>query len=82
TILDDLAHTNLGQFLRHGLVIEQSLLQSGLVLKQVAAVIAAKKISIPYEEARDLALRARKFMQERGRAPDITSADAWEKRMA
>lgn len=51
-------------------------------LKQVAAVIASKKISIPYEEARDLALRARKFMQERGRAPDITSADAWEKRMA
>ncbi|MDC9807984.1 DEAD/DEAH box helicase [Rhizobium binxianense] len=51
-------------------------------LKQVAAVIAAKKISIPYEEARDLALRARKFMQERGRAPDLTSADAWEKRMA
>ncbi len=51
-------------------------------LKQVAAVIAAKKISIPYEEARDLALRARKFMQERGRAPNITSADAWEKRMA
>lgn len=51
-------------------------------LKQVAAVIASKKISIPYEEARDLALRARKFLQERGRAPDITSADAWEKRMA
>ncbi|OWO92521.1 DEAD/DEAH box helicase [Rhizobium esperanzae] len=51
-------------------------------LKQVAAVIASKKISIPYEEARDLALRARRFMQERGRAPDITSADAWEKRMA
>lgn len=51
-------------------------------LKQVAAVIASKKLSIPYEEARDLALRARKFMQERGRAPDITSADAWEKRMA
>ena len=50
-------------------------------LKQVAAVIASKKVSIPYEEARDLALRARKFMQERGRAPDITSADAWEKRL-
>ncbi|TBF89168.1 DEAD/DEAH box helicase [Rhizobium leguminosarum] len=51
-------------------------------LKQVAAVIASKKISIPYEEARDLALRARKFLQERGRAPEITSADPWEKRMA
>ena len=52
------------------------------MLKQVAAVINAKKVSIPYEEARDLALRARKFMQERGRAPDITSADAWEMRVA
>jgi hypothetical protein len=51
-------------------------------LKQVANVIAGKKVSIPYEEARDLALRARKFLKERGRAPEITSADAWEKRMA
>jgi len=51
-------------------------------LKQVAAVIAGKKVSIPYEDARDLALRARKFKQERGRAPDITSPDAWEKRLA
>ena len=51
-------------------------------LKQVAAVIASKKVSIPYEEARDLALRARKFKEERGRAPDITSPDAWEKRLA
>jgi len=51
-------------------------------LKQVAAVIASKRVSIPYDEARDLALRARKFMQERGRPPDVTSADAWEKRLA
>jgi hypothetical protein len=52
------------------------------VLKQVAAVIASKKVAIPYDEARDLALRARKFKEERGRAPDITSPDAWEKRLA
>jgi hypothetical protein len=52
------------------------------VLRQVAATIAAKRVNIPYEEARDLALRARRFQQERGRPPDITSADAWEKRMA
>ena len=51
-------------------------------LKQVAATIAAKRISIPYEEARDLAVRALKFKQERGRLPEITSQDAWEKRMA
>ena len=51
-------------------------------LKQVAATIAAKRVNIPYEEARELALRAVKFKQERGRVPDITSMDAWEKRLA
>jgi hypothetical protein len=34
------------------------------------------------EEARELAKRALKFKQERGRLPLITSQDAWEKRMA
>ena len=34
------------------------------------------------DEARELAKRALKFKQERGRLPDITSADPWEKRMA
>ena len=42
-------------------------------LKQVAATIAAKRVNMPYEEARELALRAVKFKQERGRAPEITS---------
>ena len=51
-------------------------------LRQVAATIAAKRVNIPYEEARDLAVRAVKFKQERGRLPDITSPDAWEKRLA
>ncbi|TKZ15851.1 DEAD/DEAH box helicase [Shimia litoralis] len=51
-------------------------------LKQVAAVISAKKVQLSPEEARDLARRAAKFKQERGRLPDITSADAWEKKMA
>jgi hypothetical protein len=51
-------------------------------LKQVAAVISAKKVQLTPEEARDLARRAVKFKQERGRLPDITSADAWEKKMA
>lgn len=51
-------------------------------LKQVAAVIAGKKVSMTIEEARELAKRALKFKQERGRLPSITSADAWEKRMA
>lgn len=51
-------------------------------LKQVAAVIAAKKVKLTPEEARDLARRAVKFKQERGRLPSITSQDAWERRMA
>ena len=51
-------------------------------LKQVAAVISAKKVQLTPEEARDLARRAVKFKQERGRLPLITSTDAWEKKMA
>jgi superfamily II DNA or RNA helicase len=51
-------------------------------LRQVQASIAAKKVSIPEEDARDLAKRALQFKNERGRLPDIQSADAWEKRMA
>lgn len=51
-------------------------------LKQVAAVINAKKVNLSEEEARELALRAVKFKQERGRLPEITSQDPWEKRMA
>jgi hypothetical protein len=52
------------------------------ILKQVAAAIAAKRVNIPYDEARELAVRAVRFKQERGRTPEITSPDAWEKRLA
>jgi len=51
-------------------------------LKQVAAIISAKRVNLSAEEARDLAKRALKFKQERGRLPSITSTDPWEKRMA
>jgi hypothetical protein len=51
-------------------------------LRQVQASIAAKKVSIPEDESRELARRALQFKHERGRLPDISSADAWEKRMA
>jgi superfamily II DNA or RNA helicase len=51
-------------------------------LKQVAAVIAAKRTNLTPEDAKELAVRAVKFKKERGRLPSITSADAWEKRMA
>ena len=51
-------------------------------LKQVAAVIGKRKVSIPYDEARDLAVRALQWKKERERAPEITSQDPWEKRLA
>ncbi|MCG8400302.1 MAG: DEAD/DEAH box helicase [Firmicutes bacterium] len=51
-------------------------------LKQIESIISAKKVQLTPEEARDLARRALKFKQERGRLPDIASPDAWEKRMA
>ena len=41
-------------------------------LKQVAAVIAGKRTSLTPEEAKELAVRAVKFKQERGRLPSIT----------
>ena len=52
------------------------------ILRQVQATIAAKKVSIHVDEARELAKRALQFKNERGRLPDINSSDAWEKRMA
>jgi len=52
------------------------------VLRQVQASIAAKRVAIPYEEAKDLAMRALQFQKERGRAPDINALEPWERRMA
>jgi hypothetical protein len=51
-------------------------------LRQIAAVIAGKKVKLSIEEARELAKRAVQFKQERGRLPSITSQDPWEVRMA
>jgi superfamily II DNA or RNA helicase len=51
-------------------------------LKQVAAVIAAKRINLTVDEARELAKRALRFKQEKGRLPSLTATDPWEKRMA
>jgi len=51
-------------------------------LKQVAAVIAARRTGLTPEEAKELAIRAVKFKNERGRLPSVSSTDAWEKRMA
>lgn len=51
-------------------------------LKQVAAAILAKRTGMSPDEAKELAVRAVKFKKERGRVPDLASADAWERRMA
>ena len=51
-------------------------------LKQIAAIITAKKVQLTHDEARELAKRALKFKLERGRLPSLTAQDAWEKKMA
>ena len=51
-------------------------------LKQVAEVIATRRVNLTLEDARDLAKRALRFKQEKGRLPSITAMDPWEKRMA
>lgn len=51
-------------------------------LQQVAAIISARRTALTPEEARDLAVRALAFKRERGRAPSLTAADPWEKKMA
>ena len=51
-------------------------------LKTSASIISARKIKLAPEEARDLAQRALRFKQERGRLPSLTSPDAWERKMA
>lgn len=51
-------------------------------LRQVAAVIAGRRVKLTPEEARDLAKRALTFKHERGRLPSITAADPWEQKMA
>ena len=51
-------------------------------LKQVAAAISAKRTSITPEDAKVIAKRAVEFKRERGRAPSITSQDAWEMHLA
>jgi hypothetical protein len=51
-------------------------------LRQMQEKIAAKKVSIPESEALELARKAFTWKQERGRAPNITSADPWERLLA
>ncbi len=51
-------------------------------LRQVAAVISAKRTNLTPDEAKDLAGRAVLFKRERGRTPSLDSQDPWERRMA
>ena len=51
-------------------------------LKQVAAVISAKRTALSPDEAKELAVRAVQFKKERGRVPTLDAQDAWERRMA
>lgn len=51
-------------------------------LKQIGEIIAAKRIHLDLEEARNLAKRAMQFRQQKGRSPSMTAVDPWERRMA
>jgi len=51
-------------------------------LRQVQAIIEAKRIAITPDDAKELARRAVHFKRERGRVPSATAADPWERRMA
>ena len=51
-------------------------------LKQVAAVITAKRTKISPEEAIEYARKARDFMNDRGQSPSLNSSDNWEKLLA
>ena len=51
-------------------------------LKEVAKIITAKKIRLTPDEARSLAKRAFQFKEERGRLPELTASDPWERKMA
>jgi hypothetical protein len=51
-------------------------------LRQVAEVIAARRVSLTLEEARELAKRGLRFKQEKGRLPSLTAMDPWEQKMA
>lgn len=61
-------------------ILSKSMTESSL--KAMAEVISARNPGLTLEEARELSKRALTFKQERGRLPDIQSADPWEQRMA
>lgn len=52
------------------------------VLRQVSKVISSKKAKMDEEEAQALAIRAKIFLDQNGRLPDLTASDPFERRMA
>lgn len=62
--------------------LQQNFHNENCWLKLVAEAIAAKRVNLSLEEARELAKRAQRFKQEKGRLPSLTAADPWEKPMA
>ena len=51
-------------------------------LRQVQAAIAGRNSKLSEEDARAYAIRAVEWKRERGRAPEITSQDPWERQLA
>lgn len=51
-------------------------------LREIQAVVEARRIAISPDEAKELAVRAVMFKRDRGRMPSPTAADPWERRMA
>lgn len=52
------------------------------MLRQVQAAISARKNTLTEDEARAYAKRAVEWKRERGRAPELTSQDPWERQLA
>ena len=51
-------------------------------LRQIEAIISAKRTKLTLEEARELAKRALIFKKDRGYLPSMRSSDPWEQKMA
>ncbi|MGY2737231.1 DEAD/DEAH box helicase [Sphingomonas sp. UYP23] len=51
-------------------------------LRQVQAAIGARNTTLTEEEARAYAVRAVQWKRDRGRAPEVTSQDPWERQLA
>jgi hypothetical protein len=52
------------------------------LLRQVQAAITARKTTLTEQEARAYAVRAVQWKRERGRGPEATSQDPWERQLA